>query len=215
MAFKTEQQQRAGVLVKQAQALLSIHLVQIVARMQARLRSTSSSYERVDLNSEGHRLFFTVAFSATERGGELTKTLVQRVLRLSNHSGLMFNFQWGETRRDGADHVLTIPYDEKEIRAVEHLVAVGYGAGWDMTKVFLFLSMNQEKGANNRVREKRAVTTQTMPRALKLCAKRAGGKQEFSLHSFRSGGGGISRALAGDYLSSVVQKAYGNNPKAA
>lgn len=106
MALKTEQQKRAGVLVEQAPALLSNHLVQIVGPMQLRLHSTSSPYKRVVLARD--IAFFTVAFSTTKRGAELTSTLVQRVLRLPNHCGLMFNFQWGKTQRDGADHILTI-----------------------------------------------------------------------------------------------------------
>lgn len=216
MAFKTEQQKRAGVLVKQAPALLSSHLVRIVELMQMRLRSTFCSYERVVLARD--IAFFTVAFSTTKRGAELTNTLVQRVLRLPNRSGLMFNFQWGKTQRDGADHILTVPYDEQDIsicpvRAVEQLVAVGSGAGWDMTKGYMFPSTSKG-GKDAPVRGKKAVTTSVMSLALKSYAKQAGEQQEFSLHSFRSGGA-ISRALAGDSLSSIMQKAYWKNPKTA
>lgn len=217
MAFKIEQQKRAGVLVKQAPAMLSSHLVPIVARMQRRLRNTSSPYERVILARD--IAFFTVAFSTTKRGAELTHTLVQRILRLPNQSGLMFNFQWGKTQRDGADHILTIPYDLKvieicPIRAIEQLVAVATCVGWDMTKGYLFPSISEKKGIQNPVREKTAVITQSMSSALKVYAKQAGSKQEFSLHSFRSGGA-VSRALAGDSLSSIMHKAYWKNPKTA
>lgn len=216
MAFKTEQQKRAGVLVKQAPALLSSHLVQIVAHMQLKLKSASSPYERVVLARD--IAFFTVAFSMTKRGAELTNTLVQRVLRLPNHSGLMFNCQWGKTQRDGADHILTVLYDEKDIsicpvRAVEQLVAVGNGVGWEMHKGYLFPSISFKK-QEHPIRGKGAVTTHIMFVALKSYAKRAGEKQEFSLHSFRSGGA-VSRALAGDSLSSIMHKAYWKNPKTA
>lgn len=81
-----------GVLVKQAPALLSSHLVQIVGLMRIRLRSTFSSCEWLVLARD--IAFFTVlAFSTTKTGAELTITLVQRVLRLPNCIGLMFNFQ--------------------------------------------------------------------------------------------------------------------------
>lgn len=54
---------------------------------------------------------FMVAFSTTKREAELTATLIQRILRLPNGNGLMFNFQRGKTQRGGADHLLARPYD--------------------------------------------------------------------------------------------------------
>ena len=82
-----------------------------------------------------------------------------------------------------------------------------------MTKGYLFPGMSHGK-AGAPVRGKKAVTTSAMSQALKLYAKGAGEKQDFSLHSFRSGGA-VSRALAGDFLSSIMQKAYWKNPKTA
>ena len=96
--------------------------------------------------------FFAVAFSTTKRGTELTHTLIQRILRLPNQSGLMFNFQWGKTQRDGADHiVITVPYEESEVsicpvRAVEQWVTVATclcGLGHDE---IIFVSENRSHG---------------------------------------------------------------------
>ena len=72
-----------------------------------------------------------MAFSTTKRGAELTATLIQRIVRLPNTSGLMFNFQYGKTQRDGADHILTVPYDEEYVavcpaRAVTQLIDIGW-----------------------------------------------------------------------------------------
>lgn len=78
-----------------------------------RLQSTVSAVERMVLARD--MTFFAVAFSTTKRGGELTATLIQRVLRLPNASGLTFNFQWGKTQRDGADHLLMVPYEEEYV----------------------------------------------------------------------------------------------------
>ena len=85
---------------------------------------------------------FTVAFSTTKRGDELTRTLIQGILRLANHCGFLFNFQWGKTMRDGADHLLKVPYDEQHadtcpIGTVENWVAIGKFVGWDMEKGYL------------------------------------------------------------------------------
>ena len=217
MAFMTETQKRAGVLVKQAPAMLSSHLRNIVTMMQAKLRNTSSAYERLILARD--IAFFTVAFSTTKRGTELTHTLIQRILRLPNQSGLMFNFQWGKTQRDGADHIITVPYEESEVsicpvRAVEQWVTVATCAGWDMTKGYLFPGIDHMEGSQTPIRAKQGVTTQSMSQELKKYAKQAGERQDFSLHSFRSGGA-IVRALAGDSLESIMQKAYWKDPKTA
>ena len=49
--------------------------------------------------------------------------------------------------------------------------------------------------------------------ALKSHARAAGEKADFSIHSFRSGGGGaITRALRGQDLSSIMERAFGKRP---
>ena len=136
MAFTTGEQKQAGVLVKQVLTILRSHLAQILLPMRTQLQLTTSDVGRVTLARD--IAFFTVAFSTTKRGAELTATLIQRILRLPNKSGLMFNFQYGKTQRDGADHILTVPYDEEyvavcPVRAVTQLIDIGKGVGWDMT----------------------------------------------------------------------------------
>ena len=69
---------------------------------------------------------FTVAFSTTKRGDEFKRTPIQRVLRLPNSSGFMFNFQRGKTTTDGTDLLITMPYQEVSLatcpkRAVEQM----------------------------------------------------------------------------------------------
>ena len=151
LTFTTEEQKQAGVLVKQAPAILHGHLETIVRSMRTKLQSTVSILERVTLARD--IAFLAVAFSTTKRGAELTNTLIQRVLRLPNKSGLLFNFQWGKTLRDGADHLISVPYDEKyvavcPVRAVEQWIAVGRAAGWDMTSGYLFFEIST--GPNGR-----------------------------------------------------------------
>ena len=217
MAFITGEQKRAGVLVKQAPALLRSHLGAILSTMRSKMHGTTSLVEKATLARD--IAFFTVAFSTTKRGEEITRTLIQRILRLPNHSGLMFNFQWGKTQRDGADHIITVPYDDVDIplcpiRAVEEFVRVGKYLEWEMTKGYLFPTISPGTNGRKPVRGTTVVSAQFMSAALKRYAKEAGHTQEFSLHSFRSGGA-ISRALAGDSLSSIMEKAYWKNPKTA
>ena len=106
MTFTREEQKKAGVAVKQAPAVLPSHLHTIVSPLRARLQCTSDPYTRVVLARD--LALFTVAFETTKRGDELSRTLIQRILRLPNLSGFLFNFQWGKTMRDGADHLISV-----------------------------------------------------------------------------------------------------------
>ena len=91
ITFSREEQKRAGVTVKQAPALLSSHLRALVIPMRARLCCTQDPYTRALLARD--IALFTIAFRTTKRGDELSRTLIQRILRLPNECGLLFNFQ--------------------------------------------------------------------------------------------------------------------------
>ena len=140
MAFIREEQKEAGVEVSQAPAMLHSHLAAIIAHMTLCLRCTQDLYDRAVLARD--IALFTVAFSALKRGDGLSRTLIQRILRLPNECGFLFNFQWGKTMRDGADHLMTAEYDTKRtttcpIRADEQYIAVGTALG-NMTQGYLF-----------------------------------------------------------------------------
>ena len=87
MAFIREEQKKAGVEVSQAPAMLHSHLAAIIAHMTLRLRCTQDPYDRVVLASD--IALFTVAFSALKRGDGLSRTLIQRILRLPNECGFL------------------------------------------------------------------------------------------------------------------------------
>ena len=53
--------------------------------------------------------------------------------------------------RDGADHLLTITYDNQSlmicpVRAVEQYIQIVTAAGWDMTKGYLFPIITEGNG---------------------------------------------------------------------
>lgn len=83
--------------------------------------------------------------------------------------------------------MLTAPYDEEylavcPVRAVERLVAVGKGIGWDMTSGFLFSDISS--GSDGKLRRGAlAVATAKISSAIKRYAQVAGETQDFSLHS--------------------------------
>ena len=142
MAFTTGEQKQAGALVKQAPTILRSHLAPILLPTRIQLQITTSDVGRITLARD--IAFFTVALSTTKRGAELTATLIQRILRLPNKSGLMFNFQYEKTQRHGVDHILTVPYDEEyvaiyPVRAVTQLIDIDKGVGWDMVEGTCYL----------------------------------------------------------------------------
>ena len=133
-------------------------------------------------------------------------------------AAFVLNFQWGKTLRDGADHLLTVPYKEEHIatcpvRAVEEFVRVGTHVGRNVTKRYLFptVSPPREAGAPP-VRGPQPLSAKQKSRFLKRHAKKAGEHTEFSMYSFRSGGA-VSRALAGDSTSTIMQRAFWKNPR--
>lgn len=120
--------------------------------------------------------------------------------------------------RDGADHLITIPYDDKycdtcPIRAVEQWIAVGYFVGWDMKKGYFPPSMSTNRNSGESVRGSLHLSASQMAMLLEQNAVAAGLRADFSMHSFRSGGA-VSRALAGDDLSTIImQRAFWKNTK--
>ena len=67
----------------------------------------------------------------------------------------MFNFQWGKTIREGTDHLITIPYDERcydtcPIRAVEQWIALGefIGGGTRRKVIFSLAFQRTERVVN-------------------------------------------------------------------
>ena len=95
MKFTREKQEKAGVAVKHAPAMLPSHLHIIMFPLRARLHCTSDPYTRVVLAQI--LTLFTVAFETTKRGDELSRTLVQRILRLRNLSWFLLNFRRSKT----------------------------------------------------------------------------------------------------------------------
>ena len=83
--------------------------------MTLRIRCPQDLYNRIVLARALDITPFTVAFSTLKRGDVLSRTLILRILRLPIECGFLFNFQWGETMRDGTDHLMTVEYDTKRM----------------------------------------------------------------------------------------------------
>lgn len=108
MAFTTAEQKQVGVLVQEAPKILRSRLAAMVIPMRIQLQTTFSVIDRMFLAR--NIAIFTAACSTAKREAELTATIIQRIPRLPNSSGFMFNFKWVKTQRDGGDHISTIRY---------------------------------------------------------------------------------------------------------
>ena len=219
MAFIMEEQKKAGVEVSQAPAMLHSHLAAIIAPMTLHLRCTQDPYDRAVLARD--IALFTVAFSTTlKRGDGLSRTSIQRILRLPNECGFLFNFQWGKTIRDGADHLMTVEYDTKRMttcptRAVEQYIAVGTALGWNMTQGYLFPRISRRPNTGAPIREKTPISAPDMTMALKVHARNAGERTASTMHSSFRSGGALTRALTGEDLPTVMQRVFWKKPSTA
>ena len=121
--------------------------------------------------------------------------------------------------RRGADHLMTVEYDTKRmttcpIRAVEQYIAVGTALGWIMTQRYLFPRISRRPNTGAPLRGKTPITAPGMTKALKVHARNAGERTAFTMHPFRSGGA-LTRALAGEDLPTVMQRAFWKKPSTA
>ena len=216
--FTREDPKKAGVAVKQAPEVLPSHLHTIVSPLRASLQSTSDPYNRVVLARD--LTLFTGACETTTRGDELSRTLIQRISRLPNLSGFLFNFQWGKIMRDGVDHlIISVVYNHEcmatcPATAVEQLIAVGSAMGWGMIRGYIFSSISRDAEGGATFCDKALMSAAEMTHALKIHARAASEKADFSMHSFRSGGA-ITRALRGENLSSIMERAFWKRPSTA
>ena len=157
MAFVREEQKKAEVEVSQAPILLHSHLAAIITHMALRIRCTHDPYDRIFLARD--IALFTLAFSTTKRGDGLSRTLIQRILRLPNECGFLFNVQWGKTARDVADHLVTVEDDTKRVttcsvRVVEQYIAVAIALDWNMTQGYLLPRISRRPNTGTLTRGK-------------------------------------------------------------
>ena len=123
----------------------------------------------------------------------------------------------GEGIRDSADHLMTVEYDTKRmttcpVRAFEQYIAIGTALGWNMTQGYHF--PRSSRRPNIPIRRKTPISAPDMTKVLKVHAPNAGERTAFTMHSFRSEGL-LTRALAGEDLPTVMQRAFRKKPNTA
>ena len=125
----------------------------------------------------------------------------------------------GEDIQDGADHPMTVEYHTKRIttcpvRAVEQYIATGTALGWNMTQGYLFPRSSRRPNTRTPIRGKTPTSAPGITKVLKGHARNAGERTALTVHSFRSGGL-FTRALAGEDLLTIMQRAFWKKPSTA
>ena len=100
------------------------------------------------------------------------------------------------------------------VRAVEQYIAVGAALGWNMTEGYLFPRSPDGQTREHPLGGKTSISAPDMTKALKVHARDAGEHTAFTMHSFRSGEE-LTRALAGEDLPTVMQRAFWKKPSTA
>lgn len=189
LAFTREKQKQERVSAKQALVLLQSNLVVVIAPKIFKLQGYVDPFVRATLALD--IAIFTVAFCTTKRGEEATRTFIQRILRLPNYSGLLFNSQWEKTLRkrwgrsptDGSVfRGLCRDLFPQGSRAVHRSWYV-YGLGYD-DRVLILHNTTRDTGERKTDQGKSPPFSSTNVSKLKTVRQK--GRRERFLHAFLS-----------------------------
>ena len=192
-----------GVLVKPVPPpMLSPQLKELVRDMRRRAKQCSTASERIAVTRD--IAVFCVAFHTMKRGLDLARTLGTELLRLPDHKGLVFNFQFGKLLRASSQAVV-VRQDEDcpetcPIRAMWEYTTAASEAQWDMSVGHIFPAVKADGG-----RCRLSVTEAQMTASLQAHARLAGlAETRYTMQSFRVGGSG-SQHLAGTAVGAVMR----------
>ena len=159
---------------------------------------------------------FSLAFCTSKRGDGISKLVAKNVMRIPNKGGMVFNFTWGKSLREGKGHMFGVEcvcgfLEEKGFCAsccTDEYVEEAEKLGWDFEEGYLFLD------TKNGVRTPGPVKPANLTRLLKKYLTKFEIFDKETMQSFRSGGA-ICRILEGESLEEVMYRAYWKNPKTA
>ena len=114
---------------------------------------------------------------------------------------------------------MAVEYDTKRmttcpVRAVEQYIAIGTALGWNMTQGYLFPRSSRRPNTRTSIRGKTPISAPDLTKVLKVHARNAGERTAFTMPSFRSEGP-LTRALVGEDLPTVMQRAFWKKPSTA
>ena len=168
-----------------------------------------------------------VTFWGTQRSGQMAALHASNALRLPRDQGILFNFCWGKTLRDGGKNIFGVPAHPSQpalcpLRALDTYVKAARSLGWDMTG-YLFHVMTPVCDLPPGSVAERQKAAQGRPRVLEqpavkvILQKRL---KQFDLfegetpHGFRSGGG-VQARLTGMEAEDLQDQAGWLDPEMA
>ena len=207
------QQAKAGITPHRARPMLSDKLAAVFSDMERVIADpgTPPSHVFATLRS---RAIFALGLRSLKRGEELMRTRTSSILAFPDGSGLIFNYTWGKTLRDGSSHSFGVVRDTvcPESCAVAHLIAYVQGA----LSLGVDLSLPGPGAPLFRpwLGSPEATTASVLPlpvRSLNVSIKawltRLGIFAGETYQGFRSGGA-IEMALRGEPLFAIMAQGY-------
>jgi hypothetical protein len=217
LAFTTQEQLRAGVTPKQAIPILRPDFQHLMRDMHTGLLCAAQPGDRLAYARD--MALFAVAFRAGSRGNDLAKLLAAQVLHLPSSQGLVLNFHFTKTLRDGAAHASLLAPDNvmPETCAVAAMLRYAQAAkscDWDMSKGNLFPEI-QDAGKHTPKRLARPLSAKAMAARFKEHLGRAGlGARQFTFHSFRVGCA-VTQTIAGKDIAEIMAAVNWKSEKTA
>lgn len=213
LADAVREQARAGITPRRACPVFSDKLG---AMFQDMLRvindpTTPPSYLFATLRQ---RAIFALALRSLKRGAELMRLPTARIIAFPDGNGLVFNFTWGKTLRNGATHAFGIRRDtaRPDTCAVAHVIAYVQGAlalGVDLAlpgpRAPLFRPWLGSAEAT--VASTTHLAVRDLNISLRAWLERVGLFDGETFQGFRSGGA-IEMALVGEPLAAIMERGY-------
>ena len=216
----TAEQARAGITPLQAVPVLSDKLAAVFEAMRVYLEDPSLS-TGTRFATLRCRAMFALAFRSLKRGAEIVTTRTGDVLSFPSGDGLLFNYTWGKTLRDGSAHVFGIPRDDASpatcaVRLLHAYVDGARALGVDLSLpgrgALLFRPWLGSPQATAAATE--PLNVPDLNPALRGWLQHLGIYEGETFPGFRSGGS-IGMALNGDSLRAIMDIGYWKTPRMA
>ena len=203
-----------GITPKQAKVILRNKVKQLIELLKILRDKTKNAIKKMLISRD--IAIFSLAFCTSKRGDDISKLVAKNVMRIPNKGGMVFNFTWGKSLREGKGHMFGVEcvcgfLEEKGFCAsccTDEYVEEAEKLGWDFEEGYLF------SDTKNGVRTPGPVKPANLTRLLKKYLTKFEIFDKETMQSFRSGGA-ICRILEGESLEEVMYRAYWKNPKTA
>ena len=177
-----EEQAESHVIVKQARPMSLDKMVALISYFSRELASNTLTLKETYLFLRD-RAFFLTQFLLGERGGDLSKLLLQEIFSHPDGSGIIFRQTYGKTRVER--HCVLLRSQDVSlcpVTALQDFVRQSQDMGLDMSTGYVFRKMLHSGNVTNAPFSQSAASAR-----LKLHLTTIGRFQDETTHSLRSG----------------------------